>query len=99
MLFTFLCAEKLKAYQINWSYVALAMGIAQIVRIFIVPFLSYDVIEQQQTVVKYFMDTSTKVQCIIWLALSSASLIGASYIGYIKSKQLKAYLKEIEGGE
>ena len=99
MLFTFLCAEKLKTYQIQWSYFAFAMGIIQIARIFIVPFLSYEIIQKGETIVTAFMDTPTKIQCIIWLALSSASLIGAAYFGFVKSKQLKAYLNEIEGGK
>ena len=99
MLFSFLCAEKLKAYQIEWSYIALGMGLFQIVRIFIVPFLTYEVIAQGQTTVVQFMSVELRIQCIIWLALSSVSLLGAAYIGYVKSKQLRAYLNEIEGGK
>lgn len=99
MLFTFLCAEKLKAYQIQWSYVAFAMGIIQIARIFVVPFLTYEIVQKGETLVTSFMDNPTKIQCIIWLAVSSISLIGAAYFGYVKSKQLKAYLNEIEGGK
>ncbi len=99
MLFTFLCAEKLKAYQLEWSYVALGMGIAQIIRIFVVPFLKYEAVVNGETVMKLFVSGADQIQCIIWLALSALSLIGAAYIGYVKSKQLRAYLKEIEGGK
>lgn len=99
MLFAFLCAEKLKAYQLEWSYVALGMGVAQIIRIFIVPFLSYDSVVNGETVVNHFISGGLRIQCIVWLILSAASLIGAAYIGYVKSKQLRAYLNEIEGGK
>lgn len=99
MLFTFLCAEKLKAYQLKWSYVSFLMGIAQVARIFIVPFLKYETEVNGETVFKLFVSGADQIQCIVWLIVSALALIGAAIIGYIKSKKLKAYLHKIEGGK
>lgn len=99
MLFTFLCAEKLKVYDRVWPFIAFAFGVAQIIRIFILPALTYTSIVGGEEVINQFITGGTKVQCIVSLIVSAAALFGAGFIGYVKSNQLHAYLKEIEGGK
>lgn len=87
MLITFLAAENAKRYRLKWSYGIAAIGLLQIVRIFILPLNYYN--SGQLTQEKF-------IYAIVYLSASALLLIAGAVVCYIKSDILLKYLKEIE---
>ena len=92
MLFTFLGGEKIKTYDIKWNFIVFVMGIAEILRIFIVPNLEYVLVNSEEFVP--FITGIDKTLSIIFLIAAGACLIVASIIGYQRAVLLHKYLKE-----
>lgn len=95
MLFAFLAAEKLKAYDLNWCYVSFVMGGIQVLRALHIPLLTYT---NKAGITREFITGPNKIIGIILLVLSGAALVGAGVIGLIKTKILRAHLAEINEG-
>ena len=95
MLFAFLAAEKLKAYDLNWCYVSFGMAVIQVVRAFHIPFLSY---ANKAGQVKEFITGPTRYISMILLILSGGALVAGGIIGLIKTKILRKHLEEIGEG-
>lgn len=89
LLFIFLASEKLKAYDINWSYVTIGMAVLNLIRIFIYPLSLFN--EKQINLTLFIFN-------IVGYA-SIAVLLG--YAGFVSLKKgiaLKNYLKSLDEG-
>lgn len=97
MLAAFLSSEGVKNYQKVYSYVEVALGIIQLVRIPILPIPAHSFTETVGEVTTQAMSDGKFTLCIVCLIGSSVCLICSAVINYIKCGQLAAHLKSIEG--
>ncbi len=86
MLFTFLAAEKVKAYSIKWGYGLLVISFLHLLRIFYEPLKLFRL--GQISWGLYFLIIDAIIGSIILLAI-------ASYITIKKHRALMAHLKEL----
>ena len=96
MLTVFLSSEGVKGYKISYAYVLIAIGILQIVRIFILPLRAHTstvTINQQEMIV---MQTPQFIRVIIYLCISAACCIVAGIIGIIKSRELSLHMATLD---
>ena len=95
LLAAFLSSEGIKNYKIAYSYLMIALGIGQIIRIFIYPVKAHNatVTIQEQAVI--VMENPQFVRCVLYLLLSAGCLIVGAVIGMNRSKQLKAHLAKL----
>jgi len=95
LLAAFLCSEGIKNYKIGYSYVMIALGIGQIIRIFIYPVRAHgaSVTIQEQAVT--VMENPQFIRCVLYLAISAACLFVGAFVGMTRSKQLKAHLASL----
>ena len=95
LLAAFLCSEGIKNYKIGYSYLMIALGIGQIIRIFIYPVRAHgaSVTIQEQAVT--VMENPQFIRCVLYLAISAACLFVGAFVGMTRSKQLKAHLQSL----
>ena len=95
LLAAFLCSEGIKNYKIGYSYVMIALGIGQIIRIFIYPVRAHgaSVTIQEQAVT--VMEGAQFTRCVLYLVISAACLFVGAFVGMTRSKQLKAHLASL----
>ncbi len=95
LLAAFLSSEGIKNYKIGYAYLMIALGIGQIVRIFIYPVRAHgaSVTIQEQAVT--VMENPQFVRCVLYLVLSAACLFVGAFVGMTRSKQLKAHLQSL----
>ena len=96
LLAAFLCSEGIKNYKIAYSYLMIALGIGQIIRIFIYPVRAHNatVIIQEKAVT--VMENPQFIRCVLYLLLSAACLLVGAVIGISRSKALSAHLATLE---
>ncbi len=95
LLAAFLCSEGIKNYKIGYSYVMIALGIGQIIRIFIYPVTAHNATVTIQEKAVTVMETKQFTFCVIYLLASAACLIFGAVVGMTRSKQLKAHLASL----
>ena len=95
LLAAFLSSEGIKNYKIGYSYLMIALGIGQIIRIFIYPVRAHgaSVTIQEQAVT--VMENPQFIRCVLYLAISAACLFVGAFVGMTRSKQLKAHLQSL----
>ena len=95
LLAAFLSSEGIKNYKISYSYLMIALGIGQIIRIFIYPVTAHNatVIIQEKAVT--VMENPQFVRCVLYLVISAACLFVGAFVGMTRSKQLKAHLQSL----
>ena len=95
LLAAFLCSEGIKNYKIGYAYLMVALGIGQIIRIFIYPVRAHKsaVIIQEQAVT--VMENPQFIRCVAYLLISACCLFAGAYIGMQRSRQLKAHLARL----
>ena len=96
LLAAFLCSEGIKNYKIAYSYLMIALGIGQIIRIFIYPVRAHNatVIIQEKAVT--VMENPQFIRCVLYLLLSAACLIVGAVVGMTRSKALKDHLASLK---
>ena len=96
LLAAFLSSEGIKNYKIAYSYLMIALGIGQIIRIFIYPVRAHNatVIIQEKAVT--VMENPQFIRCVLYLLLSAACLIVGAVIGMTRSKALKDHLASLK---
>ena len=96
LLAAFLSSEGIKNYKISYSYLMIALGIGQIIRIFIYPVTAHNstVIIQEKAVT--VMENPQFIRCVLYLLLSAACLIVGAVIGMTRSKALKDHLASLK---
>ena len=95
LLAAFLSSEGIKNYKISYSYLMIALGIGQIIRIFIYPMRAHaaTVTIQEQAVT--VMENPQFIRCVLYLVISAACLFVGAFVGMTRSKQLKAHLASL----
>lgn len=96
MLIAFLCSEGVKNYKLSYAYLMIALGIGQIIRIFILPLSAYNATVTISKVTMQVMQTPQFVRVIIYLCLSAACLFVGGIVGIRKSRALSAHNAELE---
>lgn len=95
LLAAFLSSEGIKNYKIGYSYLMIALGIGQVVRIFIYPVRAHgaSVTIQEQAVT--VMENPQFIRCVLYLVISAACLFVGAFVGMTRSRQLKAHLQSL----
>jgi len=92
MLAAFLSSEGIKNYKIGYAWAMIALGIGQLVRIFIYPVRAHAATVKIQEQAVTVMESPQFIRCVLYLVLSAACLFAGAYVGMTRSKQLKAHL-------
>lgn len=95
LLAAFLCSEGIKNYKIGYAFLMVALGIGQIIRIFIYPMKAHaaTVTIQEQAVT--VMETKQFTICVVYLLISAACLLAGAVIGIIRSRALQAHMASL----
>ena len=95
MLAAFLSSEGIKNYKIGYAFLMIALGIGQIVRIFIYPMRAHaaTVTIQEQAVT--VMEGKQFTICVIYLLISAACLLVGAVVGISRSKALQAHVASL----
>jgi len=96
MLLVFLSSEGVKGYNISYAYVLLAVGVLQIVRIFLLPVSAHSAVvtvNQQETIV---MQTAQFIRVVVYLVASAVCCLVAGVVGIRKSRVLSAHMASLE---
>lgn len=92
MLVAFLSSEGVKNYKPGYSWLLIALGAGQIVRIFILPRMAHAALVKNVPV----MDDGQYLWVIICLILSAVCCVASAVINLIKSRQLAAHVASLE---
>ncbi len=93
LLATFLCSEGVKNYQTSYSWAMIALGIGQIIRIFIIPLSAHQATYNNAPV----MGDAQFIRMVIYLVASAACLFAGAVINVNKSRALSAHLASLQG--
>ncbi|MCD7752039.1 MAG: hypothetical protein LUI10_09935 [Lachnospiraceae bacterium] len=96
LLFGFLAEEGVKNYKSGYSYLLLAMGIIQVIRIFIVPMQAHNTVVTVSSVDTPALGNAKFTWMVIFLILSAVCLVASAVINYSKCRTLGNYLKSLE---
>ena len=96
MLAAFLSSEGVKNYKIQYAYVLCALGVLQIVRIFILPMQAHQAEVSIGGVTSKVMETGQFVTVIVYLVISAAACFVAGFFGVKRSKELQAHMATLE---
>ncbi|MCM1298965.1 MAG: hypothetical protein NC203_03480 [Firmicutes bacterium] len=96
MLISFLASEGVKSYKINYSFVLLALGIGQIIRIFIMPVNAHNAVVTLSQEAQQVMHDGQFYRVCFYLIASAALSILAGITAFVKTRTLKSYEAEIE---
>ncbi len=96
MLIAFLSSEGVKSYKLNYSFVLLALGAGQIIRIFIIPMNAVSTEITLGEMTETVMQGAQFSRVCIYLVSSAALLIIAGITAYIKTRTLTSYQAELE---
>ena len=95
MLAVFLSSEGVKNYKRTYSYVLAAIGLVQIVRIFIIPMRAHGATTVVNGVSVVVMQDAQFIRILIYLVASAACLIGSAVVNFIRCGELEAHLKSL----
>ena len=96
LLAAFLSSEGVKNYKKEYAYVLGALGVLQVVRIFILPAQAHAAEIPVGGVTTKVMETGQYVTVIIYLLISALSCFAAAYIGIKRSNELQAHVASLE---
>ena len=95
MLAAFLASEGVKNYKANYSWLLIALGVIQVVRIFIIPMQAHSAtvtVGGAETVV---MGSGQFIRVIIYLVASAACLFASAVINLQKSRALAQHVASL----
>ncbi len=96
MLTAFLSSEGVKNYKMNYSFVLLALGVGQIVRIFILPRAAKNTTISLDGVEQAVMESAQFTRVCVFLLTSAVLCVIAAVINIMKSSTLTKYQAELE---
>ncbi len=96
MLTAFLSSEGVKNYKMNYSFVLLALGVGQIVRIFILPRAAKNTTISLDGVEQAVMGSAQFTRVCVFLLTSAVLCVIAAVINIMKSSTLTKYQAELE---
>lgn len=101
MLAVFLLSEKTKAYNIKAGYIAIVMGIFEMLRILFIPLYYYNkhltFLETGNGIIG--LSQGQFIWCVVLMVVSGIFLIAAGIDTIIKSRRLTVHLANISGKE
>ena len=99
MMFVFLIAEGSKNYMINYSYLAVVIGILQFCRILVYPRIAHSatITSADQTI--QVMGDAQFIRQIVYLVISGICLLVSALIGIRKCRELSSHLKALSEKE
>lgn len=97
MLAAFLASEGVKNYKPKFSYLLFALGIIQVVRIFILPVRAHGSTVKIKGEVIQVMKDAQFIRVVIYLAVSAVCLLASGVINLQKSRALAAHIASLEG--
>ena len=95
MLVVFLASEGVKNYQKNYSWLMLALGCGQIVRIFIYPAQAHSAAVNGAQVI----GDGQFIRMVIYLSLSAACLFAGAAVNWRKTRALEAHIASVEAAK
>ena len=97
MLAAFLSSEGVKNYKPGYSYLLIALGVFQIVRIFIIPARAHaaEALVGGETVL--VMQDGQFYRVAAYLAVSAACLIASAAVNLVRCRALAEHLKTLDG--
>ena len=95
MLAAFLSSEGVKNYKKNYSYLLVALGVGQIIRIFILPARAHGAVYASGGAELAVMGDKQYLTLLVLLIVSAACLIGSAVTNYIKCSILEAHMKTL----
>ena len=96
LLIVFLSSEEVKNYNKTYSYVLLAAGVMQIVRIFVIPMNAHSATIFVNGEDVLAMPDAKFIRCVIYLIISAACLIVSAVVNMIRCNTLEAHNKYLE---
>ena len=99
MLAAFLASEGVKNYQKNFTWGLLALGVMQIVRIFILPMQAHSAVVKISGVETIVMQDPQFIRVLIYLVGSAVCLVAAALINYRKYSLLQVHEQELSAKE
>lgn len=96
MLIAFLASEGVKSYKLNYSYVLAALGLGQIVRIFILPIDAKNTVITLSQESQQVMQDGQFMRVCFYLLASAALCILAGITAFIKTRTLTSYEEELK---
>lgn len=96
MLAAFLASEGVKNYKLGYAWLMAALGIGQIIRIFIYPMRAHSAVVTVQDVSTAVMTDAQFTRTILYLCLSAACLLVGAVIGVRRSRALAAHVAALD---
>ena len=95
MLAVFLSSEGVKNYKKNYSYLLAAIGVVQIVRIFILPMQAHSATTLVDGATVAVMQDGQFMWTVACLVLSAVCLVVSAVVNFIRCNELEAHLKSL----
>jgi hypothetical protein len=95
LLAAFLSSEGIKNYKISYAYLMIALGIGQVIRIFIYPVTAHNATVTIQEQAVTVMENPQFIRCAAYLLISACCLFVGAVVGMQRSRQLKAHLASL----
>lgn len=96
MLTAFLASEGVKSYNLGYGYALIALGIGQIIRIFILPTSAHNDVIKLEELERSVMADDQFILVTVYLVASAALCIIAGVVAITKTTTLRAYEAELE---
>ena len=96
MLISFLSSEGVKSYKLGYSFVLMALGVGQIIRIFVMPMAAKNAIGEVSGVSVPAMDDGQFIYITVLLVASAALCIVAGIVNFFKTRALESYQAELD---
>lgn len=96
MLAVFLSSEGVKNYKKNYSYLLAAIGVGQIVRIFIIPMRAHAATTTVNGESVVVMQDGQFARVVVYLIISAVCLLASAVVNFIRCNELEAHLKTLE---
>lgn len=96
MLAAFLSSEGVKNYKKNYSFLLLALGAIQIVRIFILPARAHSATVSIGGVETLAMGDRQFYTLVVYLIVSAVCLAASATVNFIRCRALEAHIKTLE---
>ena len=97
MLAVFLSSEGVKNYKQGYSYLLIALGVVQIVRIFIIPMRAHSAEAVVNGVATAVMQDGQFYRVTAYLIISGVCLIASAVVNLIRCRELAEHLKTLAG--
>lgn len=96
LLIVFMCSEGVKNYHKGYSYILLAVGVMQFVRIFVIPTRAHTTTMVIKEVEQIVMGGWTYTKAVAYLAISGAAILFSAVINILRCNALEAHVKSLE---